>query len=133
VVVGFASIAVLLACVPLFDALRSTGPKRAAAILLAPLALFALLHLSQAVRYAVGFSNVTTREVFRYAVYFSPDMLVRGIADLPAGLSAPANFFVEAGKWCIVLTIAVWLTIAQAAAWWRRHKDPRARRAAPEH
>ena len=123
VLVAFASTAMLLACAPLFDALRSTGPKRAAAILLTPLALFALLHLAQAARYAVGFSNVTTMEIFRYGVYFSPQLLVASIAELPAGLSgSAADFFVEAGKWCIVLTIAVWLSVAQLAT---RRSRPR--------
>jgi hypothetical protein len=121
VAVAFSSTAILLACVPLFDALRSTGPKRAAAMLLAPLALFALMHLAQAAWYAIGFSNVTTREVFRYGVYFSPAVLVHGIAELPAGLAgSAADFFVEAGKWCVVLTIAVWLTLARLATAWRR-------------
>ena len=116
VLVAFSSAAVLLACVPLFDALRSTGPKRAAAMLLAPLPLLSLLHLAQAAQYAVGFSNVTTREVFHYGLYFSPALLVNGVTELPAGLGgSAANFFVEAGKWCVVLTIAVWLSIARFA------------------
>lgn len=85
VLVAFSSITVLLACVPLFDALRSSGPKRAAAILVAPLALFSLLHLAQAGRYCLGFSNVTSRDVFPYGVYFAPQLLVSSIADLSAG------------------------------------------------
>jgi hypothetical protein len=32
-------------------------------------------------------------------------------------------FLVEAIKWCIILTIAVWLSIAQLASR-RRHKEP---------
>ena len=68
VVVAFSSIAILLACVPLFDALRSSGSNRAAAILLAPLALFALLHLSQVARYCAGFSNATSREFLLYGL-----------------------------------------------------------------
>src|SRR5437660_8079553 len=55
VLVAFSSIAILLACVPLFDALRSSAPKWVAEILLAPLALFALMHLAEAVRYELGF------------------------------------------------------------------------------
>jgi hypothetical protein len=31
-------------------------------------------------------------------------------------------FLVEAIKWCIILTIAVWLSIAQIASWRRRRK-----------
>ena len=120
--IAFASTAVLLACVPLFDALRSTGFRRAAAaILLAPLALFSLMHLAQAAQYAVGFSNVTTRQIFLYGVYFSPAILVHGVAELGAGLGASAaDFFVEAGKWGVVFTIAVWLSVAQIGTWRRR-------------
>lgn len=124
-VVASSSIAILLACVPLFDALRSSGPKRAAAILVAPLALFSLLHLAQAGRYLVGFSNVTSRDVTRYAVYFSPELLVSPLADLPAGRVSGAaleDLTLEVAKWCTVLAIAAWLTIARLAAWWRRRE-----------
>ncbi len=141
VVVASSSLAVLLACVPLFDALRSTGAKRAAgaaraagnsraaraaAILLAPLALFAVMHLAQAGRYGLGFSNVSPADVDRYAVYFSPELLVGVIARLATGQPVPGSVlgasFVDAAKWCIVLAIAVWLTVARLAAW-RRGKE----------
>ena len=64
VLVAFSSIAILLACIPLFDALRSSGSKRAAAILLAPLALFSLMHLAQVGRYCLGFSSATSDRRF---------------------------------------------------------------------
>lgn len=140
VLVGFSSIAMLLACLPLFDALRSTvsarprdarGPRRPrrlqliAAILLAPLALLAFIYLAQAVRYGLGFTAVfSLPQVLRHGVYFWPPALV---APLPGGLAygglpaawAPTlgDSIVEYAKWCIVLAIAVWLTIAQLAAW----------------
>ena len=118
--VACSSIAVLLACVTLFDALRSTGAKRAAAILVAPLALFAVLHLALAGRYALGLSNASPADVDRYQVYFSPGLLVGAIARIRLGQPVPesvlAAFFVEAAKWCIVLATAVWLTIARVTA-----------------
>ena len=125
VLVAFSSIAILLACVALFDALRSSGPKRLAAMLLAPLALFALMCLGQAAGYYLS-SGMISPEIIRYGVYFRPGLLAKGIADLPPGpnISGPEflPFSGEAAKWCIVLGIAVWLSIAQLAAWWQRKK-----------
>ena len=116
--VAFSSIAMLLACIPLFDALRSSGSKRLAAMLLAPLVLFALMHLGQVVQYCLGFSGAGAAEVFRYGVYFWPDLLVRHIAELSgAGLAAG---LVEVSKWGVVLAIAVWMSVAQVVAW--RHQ-----------
>ena len=117
---SFSSIAILLACIPLFDALRSSGPKYLAAILLAPLALFALMHLAQAARYCIHRPPWVPADYFLY-VYFSPELLVRGIAHLPSAWGATGSSLgpalIEATKWCTVLAIAVWLTIAQLAAW----------------
>jgi hypothetical protein len=140
VCVAFSSIAILLACIPLFDALRSTigggaggsgvGRGRIGAILLAPLALFALVHLAAALRYALGFSSlVSATEILRYGVYFWPRALVAPIAGLSAspsfsGASGPAlgDFVTEAIKWSIVFAIAVWLTFAQLAVAWQGRK-----------
>jgi hypothetical protein len=131
VLVVSSSIAVLLACVPLYDALRSSGPKRFAAILLAPLALFALMHLLQAGRYWVatrfwiGMQGLTPADLYLYSVYFSPAMLVSPIAGLPPGVGVPGSLVavcVEVVKWCTVLAIAVWLSIAQRAVRRERKK-----------
>jgi hypothetical protein len=126
VLAAFSSFAILLACVPLFDALRSSGPTRLAAILLAPLALFSLMYLAQAGRYCLGFSGASSADVVRYGVYFWPEVLVRHIADLPArpnlSGSVRSAVLVEAAKWCIVLTIAVWLSIARLGARWQGKK-----------
>jgi hypothetical protein len=127
--VAFASFAILLACIPLYDALRSSGPKRAAAILLAPLALFALMHLAQIGRYYVGFLGVPSADVLRYGVYFWPELPVRRIAGLPAPFGVSGSGLgaglVEAAKWCTVLAIALWLSIARLAAW-RQGRKPTA-------
>jgi hypothetical protein len=145
VLVACSSIAILLACIPLFDALRSSGRKRPAAILLAPLVLFALIYLAQAGRYFVAFGFAPVADLLPYGVYFRPELLVRHVAGLPPGpgVSGPAGaffagvagspgwpatagaFVVEAAKWCCVLAIATWLTIARLAAW-RHGRKPSA-------
>ena len=121
VLAAFSSITILLACIPLWDALRSSGPKRIAAILLAPLALFSLLHLGQA-GYGLTFSGGPSADVFRAEVYFWPEGFVGPSADLVAagwgsGSAELGVVAVEAAKWGIILAIAVWLSIAQLAAW----------------
>jgi hypothetical protein len=126
VLVAFSSVAMLLACVPLFDALRSSGPRRLAAILVAPLALFALLHLAQAGRYFVGLSSGTSADVFRYRAFFWSEILFHidgRLAGLGMSTAAPGDYFVEAAKWCIVLAIAVWLSIARLAVWWQGRRS----------
>ena len=119
VLVAFSSVVILLACIPLFDALRSSGPKRLASILVAPLALFSLVHLVQAGLYCIGSSTVTLPGVSQYGVYFRPRLFVGAIADLQAGLKvsawAPIAIIVELAKWCAIFAIAVWLTIARLA------------------
>ena len=122
VLVASSSLAILLACFPLFDALRSSGRKRIAAALLVPLALFALMHLAQAAWYVLGVSR--SPAFFHYGVYFWPEAVISRIADRPA-LTAPGSvgaFLVELAKWWTVLTIAIWLSVAQVAAWWQRRK-----------
>src|SRR5688572_26994308 len=85
VLTAFSSIGILLACVPLFDALRSSGPKHLAAILLAPLALFSLMHLAQAGRYCLEYPRPTSGDVYLYGVYFQPELLLRRITGTPVG------------------------------------------------
>ena len=126
VLVAFSSITMLLACIPLFNALRSSGPKWIAALLLAPLALFALIILAQAIHQGLGFSRADPYDIFSFGIYFRPQVLVRSLADLSTSWivtgSTLNDLLEEAGKWCIVLVIAVWLSIAQFAAWRRRKK-----------
>ena len=68
----------------------------------------------------MGLSNASPADIERYQVYFSPDVLVGGITLVATGRPVPGSvlgaFLVEAAKWCIVLAIAVWLTIAQLAS-----------------
>jgi hypothetical protein len=122
VLVAFSSIANLLACIPLFGALASTGSKRLAAILVAPLGIFSLMHLWQAGQYWLGSSSVAS-DVLNYGVYFWSELVAHQIANRPydPSLSGPVPIALseEAAKWCIVVGIAVRLTIAQVATWRR--------------
>ena len=125
VLTAFSSVAILLACVPLFDALRSTGPKYFGAVLLTPLALSSLMHLTQAARYGIDYPTPASTDVFRYGVYFWPEGLLASIAGVPVwGVWEPelGPALIEAAKWCTVLAIAVWLTIARITAWRKRAK-----------
>ncbi|MDB5294658.1 MAG: hypothetical protein JWO31_641 [Phycisphaerales bacterium] len=124
--VGFSSTAILLACVQLFGALRRTGPSWLAAILLAPLALFSLVHLAHAVRFALFLSRRVPADVFRYTAYFQPALLVDPFAEIPIGIWPPWGpdrlaMGVEAVKACVVFGVAAWLGVAQFAAWRRRY------------
>jgi hypothetical protein len=125
VLVGFSSVAILLAWVPLFNALRSSGPRWVAAVLLAPLAAFSLAHLAQAGLYSLGIFSVDSEGVYHLWFYFRPQVLVGYISGAQVFWMGPgpglSGFLVEATKWCIILAIAIWLTIAQFAAWRRRN------------
>jgi hypothetical protein len=125
VLVAFSSLTLLLACAPLSTALRSTGAKHLAAVLLPPLALFALIQLAQAARYGFGFSTMASADFLNYGVYFRPELVLYHIHD-PSGvtsLAAPelSAFLAEAAKWCLALAIALRLSVAQLAA--RRRND----------
>lgn len=123
VLVAFSSVAMLLACVALFDALRSSGLKRLAAILVAPLAMFSVIHFAQGGLCCIGSSGVTFKTVSHYGAYFQPWLLVSDIASLHAGQAVSGwdfiAFIVEAAKWCDVFAIAIWLSIARLGRWRR--------------
>lgn len=124
--VAFSSVTILLACAALFDALRSSVPKRLAAILVAPIALFSLIHFAQAGLYCVGSSGMTLSAVSQYGVYFRPSLIINGIASLHARQNISASdftaFIVETVKWCDVFAIAIWMSIARLAPWRRGKK-----------
>ena len=79
----------------------------------------AVLHLGQVGRYCLSYPNVSA-DAFQNGVFFWPELAVRHLADRPESLFVPgaalSNPYVEAAKWCAVLAIAVWLTVAQVAA-----------------
>ncbi|HTL30459.1 MAG TPA: hypothetical protein VL282_14605 [Tepidisphaeraceae bacterium] len=116
--VVFSSVVVLLACVPLYNALRGSGPKALAILLLAPLVLGSLVAFGYVAEYLM---NLTPGSEARfYFFYFAPDVLMKGFGDLfinPANwLYLGRDFLLEAGKWLAVLAIALRLTIAQILA-----------------
>lgn len=124
VLVVFSSITILLACVPLWEALCGSGLRRAAKILLAPLALLALMNIGQAGAAAIGYSPLSRTDPF-YPVgtYFRPALLVWNATGPFTPQPEMGLFLVEAVKWFIVFAIAVWLSIAQLAAW-RKNGNP---------
>jgi len=117
VLLAAASVTVLLACVPLFDALRSSGAKRLAAALLAPLALFALVNLARVAWYCLGLSVANVAYDPYGGLFFRPglvvDLLVPRSTFPVAWAPGPVALGVEAVKWCSVFVIAVWLTAAR--------------------
>lgn len=114
------AIAVLLACVPLFNALRSCGPRVTAAILVAPLALGALWQTAGAVLLAMNVLNVANANlVYSRASYFAPRPLTDGLASLHWH-SGTGTFLFEAAKWLACFSIAARLSVAQLAAKRRR-------------
>jgi hypothetical protein len=122
--VACSSVVILLGCVPLYEALRSAGNKALAWCLITPLMLFALMHLLQVASYSVG-SPAT--DVFYHEVYFCPEFLFAMFPASPANWmmrqSSPLEVFVECTKWFVVLTIAMWLTVAQVIAWCYKRTD----------
>jgi hypothetical protein len=108
----FSSIVVLLACVPLYNALRSSGPKVLAALVLATLFIASLVQLTNVGRYCLGFLSLNTVGDY-YPFYFDANLLVNGF-PYPS-----FRFILEVAKWSACLTIAMWLSVAQIMAWWR--------------
>jgi hypothetical protein len=130
VLVTFSSITILLACVPLWEALCSSGLKRVAKILLVPLALFSLANIAQAGLVTLGLSRLSGADpsFSLLGPYFRPALLVWNTTGYNSLLFIPLQpalnlFVVEAAKWCIILAIAVGLSIAQLAARQKNRKS----------
>lgn len=122
VLIGFSSVVMLLACIPLYDALRSASAKRLAWVLVVPLALFALIHIAQVVHYFRNATSASVPDLYRYAVFFWPQPLVWLLAGretyylLSTSRPSTAVLLVEGAKWSIVFVIAVWLSFAEITA-----------------
>ena len=125
----FAAGVVLLACVPLYNALRSSGPRKLAAVLVGVLAVAAVVQVALVAQYVLtrtgraGDSSLW----WNYSSFFFPglfnlDEVTRHLR--PSSESANLVAFVgELLKWGAVLAIALWLSIAQIASW-RRAPSP---------
>ena len=109
--VVLSSALVLLACVPLFNALRSSGPRWLAAALLAPLALIAVVHFQPSAAYALGRWQWFGGNAPGF--YFEPFILTYGWGGF---IDAWLVVF-EWIKWVCVCLIALWLTVAQVFSW----------------
>jgi hypothetical protein len=121
IVTAFSSTAILLACVPLFDALRSSGRRNMAAVVLSPLAVFASMHIARTAQYFLGASGVTVMDVYSHQLFFCPLLLIQSSPFLPTAMSLSGSqqtrIVMEVIKWFDVLLIAIWLSAAQFAAW----------------
>jgi hypothetical protein len=116
VLVTFSSITILLACVPLWEALCSTGLKTSARIILAPLAAFSLLNIAQTASVILGYQPPSPRDPFNLlGPYFRPAIFVQYSWTT-------FEFWGECVKWGLIFALALWLTLAQLAA--RRKAKP---------
>jgi hypothetical protein len=124
---AFSATVVLLACVALFRALRSWGPKWIASALLTPLIFFAAMNLMVADSVRLAAFGVVGSSLHRRLYYFDTttfSWLMTGhptSAYFPGG-AAVQEMWSEVIKWLAVLLIALWLTAAQVAAWWGRRR-----------
>ncbi len=129
--IAFSAAAVLLACVVLFEVLRSTLPmgkgraRRRGMILAAlptlPLAILAVVQLAAAV--AVYFQHRTEDHLPYAFFYFEPQSVAVVFQNLPAGRGATVlYYYADIIKWLSCVVIALWLTTAQIASW--RHPRP---------
>lgn len=120
------SIVILLGCVPLYNALRSSGPRAAALGVLAPLAIAAGIQISLGCERmlfpkvpAWGLFFINTDVIYRYLFYFDPGILVLSLGYF--GRSPHRTEIVgEVIKWLDIFAIAVWLSVAQFMSRWSR-------------
>ncbi len=120
---GAASAAVmLLACAPLYDALRSSGPRWLAAALLTPFGIAAAVQLAVAALewFQGGSYSSWSGLPLATPFFFNPESVATKVtgASLPVwaqGLPAYYSAY-ELAKWLVPLLAAVWLTAAQLAA-----------------
>lgn len=115
----FSACAVLLACVPIFNALWSSGPKRLAWVLLVPLALICVWQIGYAALYLLYPPLAGSQPPAFF--FFDLGALLAGITDLETSISLGVPFLmritIETVKWLIFLGIALWLSLAQLRAW----------------
>lgn len=119
----FSTFAILLACVPIYDALRISGPKAMALVILAPLVAVSMYQIAAATTWYLDPLRAGSTPPPPF--FFEPDLLVTGFANLDAivrnGYFAILRRFVpEAAKWLPFLIIAIWLSLAQARVWRKR-------------
>ena len=116
--VAISAAVVLLACIPLYNALRDVTTRPLAIALLMPLALSALVQIVFSVVHGIEHPLAWKFRVASF--YFDPWLLttwVDGSGRAYEGyLSLPLKI-VEAAKWLAIVVATVWLTVAQIMAW----------------
>ena len=105
---------------PAFQRPSELQPRLARVRSSGPLGLFSIVQCAQAGKYCF-FVSAPTPDFYRYGAYFRPNMVVQGIDVLIEQPGAWTSLLgiaaaVEITKWLIVLSIGIWLSIAQAVA-----------------
>ena len=118
------SLVVLLGCVPLFNALRSSGPKVFARVLLIPLVTTSVFQIGGALLSALNPMLLPPQWVTYRWFFFNSSMLAHGLTEFSPTFHT-RDFFVELAKWLACAGSACWLSIAQIAAF--RHRRAWAR------
>lgn len=110
------TVVVLLALVPLYDALRSCGGRRGwAAVLLAPLAFGSIRQLAYGAMEALQVLPRSFADHPIHPYYFNAELLAQGLAQLGA-TSIRREFVFELLKWSACAAIAIRLSVAQVTA-----------------
>jgi hypothetical protein len=119
---ALSALGILLACVPVSQALRRSGARVLAWVMVVPLTLTALLHLAVCVLWVVDFANAQGYDPPGF--FFQPGYLTSRLSELSSGVEGRyrllLNVVQEYLKWLPFLGIALWLTIAQVRAWRKR-------------
>ena len=106
---------ILLACFPIYDALRCSGSRKLALILLVPLALISLWQIWGAVHW---YLNLPWSGDYTPPMFFFDDFLLPSLTNGQiGGRTLLLALALEAAKWLIFFAIAIWLTVEQARAW----------------
>ncbi len=116
---AFSAALVLLACAPIFTALRSTGRKLAAVLPVVPLAMAAIWRIAEAVHYHFFTAPAGDPPP---PFFFQPDLLVRGVSGIAStGVfrRIPLYLVRELFMWLPFLVVAIWLSVAQVRSWRR--------------
>jgi hypothetical protein len=108
------AIAVLLGCVPLYNALRSCEKKKAAAVIvLAPLAISAVAQIGFAIEYLFLDYSFFARHFMNNRLFFFYPRATVGSSSSLYNPVLTSDVVMEVIKWLACLVIAVWLSIAQ--------------------
>ena len=116
---------ILLASVPIHAALRSTGLRVWAHLILVPVIGLGLIHLVRVAVVAIDGPRATNAFLGINHWYFHPWQLSSGVGAIVRGgysfasfhqPSTIAYFYPEVVKWGVFLLIAIWLSIAQLRA-----------------